>query len=368
MLNLVALKWSVALSSIRQILQAKGRMPFSEFMQIALYQPKLGYYMQAESPIKRDFTTAPELSSAVGFACAVAWQQLTQGLKQPILCELGPGSGRLTLAILECLINWEMVPEQIWLIELNEARIIEQKATLANLPKAVLAKCQWHSKIPNQPWSGMLLGNEVLDAQPFDIIKFQGQWSELWVDGESLDFCAQKLRPELQALIPKGNFPDGYQTEVFPGMAAFLKAHSANMISGGMLFLDYGYQHSEFYHAQRLTGSSASFYDNKLTFALLENPGARDLTSHVDFSFVAKKLLENELEIAGYLTKAQFLMQTNAHEHLLNLSGISYHKACLAFKALLYEMGDIFKVLLATKNNENWNEWLDGYGVDRLDL
>ena len=61
-------------------------------------------------------------------------------------------------------------------------------------------------------------------------------------------------------------------------------------------------------------------------------------------------------------------MQTNAHEHLLNLSGISYAKACMAYKQLMFGMGEVFKVMLASKNTRAIEQWLCEFGVDRLGL
>ena len=341
-------------------------------MQQALYDANYGYYMQPENPINRDFITAPELSPALAYACAIAWQKLYNIDQNLILCELGPGSGKLTKAVLEYLQEWQVLPAEIWLIELNAHRRSQQQQLLSELPQSLYKRCRWFEQIPQQPWQGLLLANEILDAQPFALVQRKDNaWQELTVTKANGKFAWQQrsIPTKLKPLLPQGDFHDGYCTEIFPKTADFIKQTTENLVQGAVIFIDYGYTHNEYYHEQRYMGTSSLFANaNKPKTELFISPGSNDITAHVDFTLVAKALNYSDFNIAGYCTQSQFLIQTNAHEHLLNLSGISYAKACMAYKQLMFGMGEVFKVMLASKNARALEQWLCEFGVDRLGL
>lgn len=346
----------------------KENISFAEFMEQALYHPKFGYYMQNTCPIGQDFTTAPEKSKALAYACAKSWQQLA--LADATLCEIGPGTGQLMLDTISFLQEWNSLPKSIWLIELNPHRLEQQKAKFDCLSPAIKDKLHWYDSIPNTPWQGLIIANEIIDAQPFEIITYQNKtWYELQVSCPELTWAKTAINKKLTKILPKDlELPDGYTTEVRSSLVNFIKNISCNMTAGGILLLDYGYPAKEYYHPQRIKGTSMAFYAGKKSYELLSNPGQQDLTAHVDFTDLAKILQANDFGLDAYMNKAQFLMQTKSHEHLLNYNGMSYHKASMAFKSLIFEMGDVFKVMLASKNNTGWQQWLKGYGVERLGI
>src|SRR5205809_113250 len=123
-------------------------------------------------------------------------------------------------------------------------------------------------------------------------------------------------------------------------------------------------------HAVAWTGRGimergVSLRDGKLVWAEkpasgdpLLNPGEQDVTAHVDFSALAEAARDAGLEVLGYATQAQFLVNCGITEVLGEANVESaLHYAPLAAEAnqLLSpaEMGELFKVLAV------------GRGVDR---
>ena len=88
---------------IREEIEAHGGfIPFSRYMELALYAPGLGYYAAGATKLGSggDFVTAPEMTPL--FAIALARQvdeilALTPGRE---IVELGAGSGRLAAGLL----------------------------------------------------------------------------------------------------------------------------------------------------------------------------------------------------------------------------------------------------------------------------
>ena len=88
---------------IARIEQCDGAIGFDEYMQMALYQPGLGYYSGAALKFGAggDFVTAPEISSLFGYCVARQIASLLdQGCAASIL-EFGAGTGKLCVQIME---------------------------------------------------------------------------------------------------------------------------------------------------------------------------------------------------------------------------------------------------------------------------
>src|SRR5512143_1179317 len=80
---------------------AGGFLPFSRYMELALYAPGLGYYVAGTRKFgpAGDFVTAPELSPLYGAALARQLAPILQATRGEIV-ELGAGSGALAASVL----------------------------------------------------------------------------------------------------------------------------------------------------------------------------------------------------------------------------------------------------------------------------
>ncbi len=147
-----------------------GAIPFSEFMQEALYAPNLGYYtagLQKLGP-GGDFITAPELTPLFGKTLANQCQQVLVELDAPIVFEFGAGSGRLCVDLLTHLEHLNSLPFEYHILEVS-SNLRHRQEELIQLEIPHLAnKIRWLSTWPAQPFNGVVIANEVLDAMPVE--------------------------------------------------------------------------------------------------------------------------------------------------------------------------------------------------------
>ena len=149
-----------------EIEAAGGWIPFSRFMELALYAPGLGYYSAGMHKFGAagDFVTAPEISALFGQTLA---QQAAQVLRLTAgnILEIGPGSGRLAFDLLSELEQLGQLPEHYFLLEVSADLRQRQQHLLARFAPRV----EWLDTLPAS-FSGLIIGNEVLDAMPVHLV------------------------------------------------------------------------------------------------------------------------------------------------------------------------------------------------------
>ena len=143
-----------------------GWISFARYMELALYEPGLGYYAGGaqkfgDHAAGGDFLTAPEITPL--FAGALA-RQVTQVLaaSDPFVIEVGAGSGRLAADLLPALDALGCLPERYRILELSGALRARQQATLAERAPRYRDRVEWLDTLP-ESFTGCLIGNEVLD-------------------------------------------------------------------------------------------------------------------------------------------------------------------------------------------------------------
>jgi SAM-dependent MidA family methyltransferase len=336
---------------------AGGFLPFSCFMQEALYAPGLGYYSGSASKFGSagDFVTAPEISGLFGRALATQLQQIMAQSSAEIL-ELGAGSGRLALDILSSL--------QQAGIELPRYRILDVSGDLRQRQQQLFLACapeldrqvEWLDALPEQ-LRGAVIGNEVLDAIACEIYELdQAGWFEIGVgqkDGElyearrpvegSLPCYLQQVALELApAALP-------YRLEVTPAASALVATIAERLTQGAALFFDYGFPAHEFYHPQRVMGTLMAHYRHHAHSDALLWPGLQDLTAHVDFTAMAHSADDAGATLYGYTSQARFLLNCGVLELIAKPSSDPLKRltATPGLQRLMSEaeMGELFKVL-----------------------
>jgi SAM-dependent MidA family methyltransferase len=318
-----------------------GWLPFDRFMAMALYAPGLGYYASGDRQFGTlpesgsDFVTAPELSPLFGRALA---RQLAQALRASgtrELWEFGAGSGALALQLLEAL-GSEI--DRYTIVDLSGALRARQRERLA----AHAAKVRWVDALP-EAISGVIVGNEVLDAMPVQLLHFDGaQWVERGVCAEAGAF-AWSDRPTPQRPPHGGPFAPGTVTEIHPQAQAFITTLAERLTRGAAFFIDYGFPQAEYYHPQREGGTLMCHRAHRADADPLADVGAKDITAHVDFTVIALAAQSAGLEVLGYTTQAHFLMNCGLLELL---QGADVRTVANTQKLLTeHEMGELFKVI-----------------------
>ena len=119
---------------------------------------------------------------------------------------------------------------------------------------------------------------------------------------------------------------------------------------GAALFVDYGFPEKEFYHPQRKDGTLMCHYRHHAHADPFFLPGLQDITSHVDFSAIAKSARAGGLELLGYTGQAQFLVNCGIAEVMSRTppeDGARFLPLANQANRLMSpaEMGELFKVI-----------------------
>ncbi|HSX19651.1 MAG TPA: class I SAM-dependent methyltransferase, partial [Gammaproteobacteria bacterium] len=82
-----------------------GPTTFSDFMQMALYTPGLGYYSSGTCKFGAggDFVTAPEIGPLFAQCVAVQFAEILAACNGDTILELGAGSGQFACDVLQAL-------------------------------------------------------------------------------------------------------------------------------------------------------------------------------------------------------------------------------------------------------------------------
>ena len=345
-----------------------GWLPFSRFMQAALYERGLGYYM-AEHPIfgaAGDFVTGPEMSPVFA-ACLVntlAGYLALAGSGDVV--EYGAGSGRMAAEIIAGLARNDVLPRRYRIVEPSPVLARRQRAFIERRPgTAGLAdRFEWLDAPPTEAWRGVALANEVLDALPCERFRVTAGGCEVlgvapvgdgfaWVAGAADAALAQAVT-RLQSRLP-APMPEGFLSELRLGQREWIRSATAALERGLMLVIDYGLPRAQYYHPSRDGGTLCGFRRQLRVDDALAMPGAQDLTAWVDFSAVADEARDSGLEVGGFTTQAHYLLSAGIERELAQLvEGASeLERAALSQGAatllLPGEMGERFKVMALTR-------------------
>jgi SAM-dependent MidA family methyltransferase len=302
-----------------QIAAAGGQISFAEYMHHCLYAPGLGYYSAGTTKFGEagDFVTAPEVSTVFGSVLADQCAELMPQIASPAILEIGAGSGKLAVDVMRGLAASDATPENGYLILEVSADLRErQEARLRSEVPELASQVTWLDQLPRD-FSGIVLANEVLDALPVErFIRYENNIAQVCVSSDGNTFSlAERDAPD--ALVNAVSqiedsigrvLPPGYASEVCLAAPHWL-SDIADSVREGFLFLfDYGVGRGEYYGPERSGGWLRCHFRHHAHDDPLILPGIQDMTSWVDFSAVAEAALDNNLEIAGFVAQAQFLI------------------------------------------------------------
>jgi len=334
-----------------------GWIPFSRFMELALYAPGLGYYSGGAAKLGKDgdFTTAPEMTPLFGQTLAQVVAHL-MSQTAPQIMEVGAGTGKLARDILTELTTMGVTVHHYSIVELSGELRARQQETLRGFPQVI-----WLDKLP-PAFSGVVLGNEVLDAMPVHLVTKTAQgWRErgIGLSPKKFVYRDRPCAPALLAQIPHPDvLPEGYLTEVHPVALGFIRT-LADMLRAGFdytghggaaLLIDYGFPAHEYYLPQRDEGTLMCHYRHHAHADPFFLPGLQDITAHVDFTAVAHAAVAGGLDVLAYTSQAAFLIDAGIADVLQRTPAsdrLRYMPRANEVQKLTSpaEMGELFKVI-----------------------
>ena len=121
------------MNKIINLLKLQESIPVDQFINLALYNKKFGYYMK-KNPFgkKGDFITSPLISKLFGemiaIWCVALWNDLGKP-KKIVIAELGPGNATLCQDLLNTFKNFKDFYNCL------EIKLIEKSAKLKKIQK-----------------------------------------------------------------------------------------------------------------------------------------------------------------------------------------------------------------------------------------
>lgn len=372
-----------------EIARHGGWLSFARYMEMALYEPGLGYYSNPGQVFGAagDFVTAPELTPLFGATLA---RQVSPWLKDPALAgsgqvvlEVGGGSGMLAAQLLNALDNVGHHEVRYLILELSAERREHQRQTLKSLAPGLMDRVGWLDTFP-ESFAGVVVANELLDAMPVQLFEWQAdaeaalqEMGVTWVDGQFAwaPRPADAVLTETVTALRNRLGPEGaqwhspYRSEICPAQQAWMRTLADCMTAGVVMLLDYGFAAPEYYHPQRDQGTLMCHYRHRSHADPFLWPGLSDITAHVDFTALARAATTEGFSLVGYTSMAAFLLNAGLLDELADLPREPesfWFAQAQAVQQLISEaeMGELFKVIAFEKNLREAASVL-GFGGDR---
>ena len=339
-----------------------GPIPFSRYMEICLYEPKLGYYARSTEQVGKagDFYTSSDVHAVFGRLLARQFDEMWQALSSPSrieLLELGPGRGLFAQDLLEW--SQKKFPDffaalQYQLLESSPALRNRLQQTLERYFKS--GKCSFRDEDHLTENPILIFANEFFDALPVEVLSDKGALRIGLQNERLIETWAPASDSELKYLDRYGVHPeDGERVEA--GLVAYnVAVKVARGINRGFLVaIDYGYTRDELL-AGRHRGTIMTYRQHSASPNPYEAPGEQDMTAHVNFTALADALEKSGMSTEKLLTQSQFLMgigESNQFADAFEDCRLpqEHAKVALQLKHLVTPagMGERFHVLLASK-------------------
>jgi SAM-dependent MidA family methyltransferase len=306
-------------------IQSGGPIPFRRFMEAALYHPEHGYYRRPRDPFGKrgDFFTAEQIQPVFGILMAARIRQLRREMGNPgefTVVELGAGRGEMAEAFSE----WRYVP-----VDLDGGA----------LPEGFV---------------GVAFSNEFFDALPVDVaIRRSGAFREQLVAFEDGRFCwrtggriAEETARHLHACFPEAEEGRWYEARLDAGR--WMERIAGALEYGYALTIDYGYTRAEWIRFPE--GTLMGYRGHTAREDVLEEPGERDITAHVNFTALEECGAAHGLRTERFETLARTLLAAGEPDQFAAALDASdpreQVRRRMQLKTLLFGMGETFRALL----------------------
>jgi cyclopropane-fatty-acyl-phospholipid synthase len=334
-----------------------------QFINLALYDKKYGYYMK-KNPLGKnaDYITAPLISNLFGemiaIWCIAYWENLGKP-KKIIILELGPGDGSLCKNLLNTFKNFRDFYKCV------DIKLVEKSEKLKKIQKIKIKdkKVKWIKTINSLNYGPVIfLGNEFFDSLPIkQIYKKKNLLFEKYIiiskNKKKITATYKKAKKSLVKNIIKLQLINKGSIIEYPTLAIkYLKIIAKKICkhNGALLTFDYGYT------GKKNKGTLQSIKNHKY-INILKDPGNADITHHINYNLFSKILKQNNLKVEKVVNQSEFLQKLGIIQraNLLSKKMNFNEKANMFFrlKRLLdfNQMGSLFKVMFAYKKGKKFS-------------
>ena len=307
----------------------KKAITYEEYMNIALYHERYGYYMKSQQKIgsKGDFITSSNISNMFGMIFARVFLDASSQQHLPlIICEIGAGNGRFAKAILDEFQNRfpEVYEDVVYLI--IESSPYHRKLQQEVLPigeKVIQFDSLEQAKLAYPSFQGIIISNELFDAFPVRVIEKQdGHIFEVKVTVDENGMLTEMLtklddKEVLRYLdTQKITLSNQQRFEVPLSMIEYIK-QLGDFVDKGLIYtIDYGYTNEEWMLPEHKKGSLRGYYQHKMIDNPLQHPGDMDLTTHISFDALIYYGQQVELAFVQKMRQDEFLLSAGILDYL----------------------------------------------------
>jgi SAM-dependent MidA family methyltransferase len=347
---------------IRDEIRERGSISCERFIRLALYHPRLGYYSQERLRIGRrgDFITNVSVGKLFGEILADQISELWESLGRPsefAIVEAGTETGDLASDVLDRLSNsWPAVHLRYVIVEPNRRKQLQQRERITG------NSVRWVNTLDElDPITGIILGNELLDAIPARVVEFsENRWREVCVavEGDTFNFSLEPIKDSrLAARIDKIPLPlpQPYRSEVNLAAMDWIGDAAKTLRRGFVLLIDYGYSRSDYYSPLRTEGTLSAYRNQQRQENIFEGIGETDITAHVDFTAIAEAALKASCHLLGFTDQHHFMIgagESRVRSFEEDADRKHRDRFLRAYKMLMHPemMGLAFKYLLMGKD------------------
>ena len=299
-------------------------MTVAAFMELALYDPDVGYYARAAQRSGRagDFFTSVDVGPIFGELLEVQIAEMARLLGGATfdLVEAGAGNGRLSADILAAMRQRDpalLDSARLHLVEASAAARAGQAAVLGPLASRLVSS---RASVPDT-FEGILVANEFFDAMPVHHVA-QGahELAELYVDVDGHGGLRLVEGPlstaELSAYLDRLDIrlEPGWRAEISLAAVNWVADAARRLRRGFLILIDYGHEARELYSVTHSAGTLTTFSRHRSAGpessrpVWLANPGGQDITAHVDFTSVRAAAESAGLTTIAFLDQTYFLL------------------------------------------------------------
>lgn len=251
-------------------------VPFDAFVRDALYGPN-GFYTRADpghAGRRGDFITSPEVGPLFGAVIAryldAEWRRIGRPDRFTVV-DAGAGPGTLARSVLAA------VPECSAALDYVAVEISASQR--ARHPEGVTSV----GSLPDGPFDGVVVANELLDNLPFRLAVFDDGWREAYVrtdaDGRAVEVLSAPFDP-VPPQLP-GRVPVGARVPLIEEAGRWVDDVRSRLRSGSLLAIDYGVARTAELAVRPWRDWLRTYRGNQRGEHYLAAPGSQDITTEV---------------------------------------------------------------------------------------
>ncbi len=323
-------------------IETSGPISVAEYMRAANAE----YYSRSDPlGVDGDFITSPEISQMFGELIGLWLTDIWMRHGRPERCnyvELGPGRGTLAADALRSMANFDFTPP---------VHFVETSGILQDKQSAAVPQASFSDTLDDIPEDGPLfiVANEFFDALPIrQLVSTHSGWRERVVARDrGSKFMAMPGTQPLDHLVPPEFRNAATHTiyETSPEATGAMYDIVARLAKQGglLLIIDYGYV------LPGLGSTLQAMKDHKFVDPF-NDPGAHDLTAHVNFLELSNLARMRDLGVSGPIEQGQWLSAIGINQRAYSLADNSPDRTeeiSAARNRLVNsdEMGSLFKVM-----------------------